>query len=119
MSEPWPTELQLTDAGTMLSIHFESGEQFILSAEFLRVESPSAEVRGHGPGQEQLVYGKKLVSIKAIEPVGTYAVRLLFSDRHSSGIYTWNYLNKLGRERETIWDSYIVKLATQERSREP
>ena len=118
MSEPWPTDLVLLDAGKNLRVHFESGEQFVLSAEFLRVESPSAEVKGHGPGQEQLVFGKKFVSITGVEPVGTYAVRLLFSDGHSTGIYTWSYFDKLGREGQSLWDSYLAKLTEQNRSRE-
>lgn len=118
VSDPWPTDLVLLDAGKNLRIHFESGEQFVLSAEFLRVESPSAEVKGHGPGQEQLVFGKKFVLITGIEPVGTYAVRLLFSDGHSTGIYTWSYFDKLGREGQNLWESYLAKLAEQNRSRE-
>ena len=119
MSEPWPTELRLTAAGTLLNIRFESGAHYVLSAEFLRVESPSAEVRGHGPSQQQLVYGKRLVTITAIEPVGTYAVRLIFNDGHTSGIYTWSYLNTLGQEGQSLWNSYIAKLASQGRQREP
>jgi DUF971 family protein len=115
--EIWPTELRVKDRGTNLSVTFESGESFELSAEYLRVESPSAEVKGHGPGQEQLVFGKRDVLITKVEPVGTYAVRLIFSDQHSTGLYTWNYLAKLGRERKEIWLAYIAKLETQRKSR--
>ena len=83
---PWPTELRIKNQGTKLAVTFDSGESFELSAEYLRVESPSAEVKGHGPGQEQLVYGKRNVAISKAEPVGTYAVRLIFSDGHSEKI---------------------------------
>jgi DUF971 family protein len=119
VSEIWPTELRLTDAGRMLRVIFDSGEALALPAELLRVESPSAEVKGHGPGQEQLVFGKRLVTISAVEPVGNYAVRLKFSDGHSTGIFTWTYLAKLGREQESIWNAYLGQLATQGRSRDP
>ena len=119
MSDRWPTELRINEAGRMLHVTFDSGETFALPAELLRVESPSAEVKGHGPGQEQLVFGKRLVSISGAEPVGNYAVRLKFSDGHSTGIFTWPYLAKLGREQESIWNAYVDKLKAQGRSREP
>ena len=111
MSESWPEELRLKDGGRLLAIRFEDGASAELSAELLRVESPSAEVKGHGPGQEQLVWGKRKVRISRLEPVGTYAVRIVFDDGHSTGLYTWGYLLKLGRERETIWQGYLDKLA--------
>jgi DUF971 family protein len=94
----------------MFSITYDSGEAFDLSAEYLRVESPSAEVKGHGPGQEQLVPGKRNVAVTRLEPVGTYAVRIIFDDGHSTGLYTWSYLAKLGRERENVWPAYLEKL---------
>lgn len=119
MSEPWPTELRVNDLGQSLLISFDSGESFKISAELLRVESPSAEVRGHGPGQEQLVYGKRLISISKIEPIGTYAARIIFSDGHSTGLYTWAYLAKLGREQIELWEAYLEKLKAENRSREP
>jgi len=119
VSEPWPTELRLADSGRMLKVSFEDERRFEIAAELLRVESPSAEVKGHGPGQEQLVFGKKLVTITQIEPVGTYAVRIFFSDGHSSGIYTWAYLAKLGHEAEMLWAEYMAKLASAGRSRNP
>ena len=119
VSEPWPSELRLSDAGHNMKISFQSGETFDLPAELLRVESPSAEVRGHGPGQEQLVFGKRLVSILRIGPVGNYAVRLMFSDGHSSGIFTWAYLAKLGVEQDEIWNAYLAKLEAEGRSRDP
>lgn len=118
MSEIWPTELRVQDHGTNLAIRFDSGESFNLSAEYLRVESPSAEVKGHGPGQEQLVYGKRRIAISKAEPVGSYAVRLIFSDGHSTGLYTWSYLVKLGREHSEIWLAYEAKLKADNRSRD-
>ncbi len=119
MSEAWPTEIKLTDAGRVLKVTFDNQSHYDLRAELLRIESPSAEVKGHGPGQEQLVYGKKLVSITGIEPVGTYAIRLKFSDGHSTGIYTWPYLEKLGQTGEELWAEYLAKLKEAGRSREP
>ena len=110
MSEPWPEELRLRDGGTLLTVRFDSGELFDLDAEYLRVESPSAEVKGHGPGQEQLVWGKRKVRITKLEPVGSYAVRLIFDDGHSTGLFTWPYLFKLGRERAEIWSAYLAKI---------
>ena len=111
MNDPWPEELRLGSGGTNLEVTFDNGEKHRLDAEYLRVESPSAEVKGHGPGQEQLVWGKRKVRISRLEPVGTYAVRIVFDDGHSTGLYTWPYLLKLGRERETIWQGYLDKLA--------
>ena len=111
MSEPWPDELRLAADGAALNVRFDTGEQVALPAEYLRVESPSAEVKGHGPGQEQLVWGKRNVKISRLEPVGSYAVRIIFDDGHSTGLFTWPYLLKLGRERETIWQGYLYKIA--------
>ncbi len=110
MTDPWPEELRLRSGGRQLQVRFDTGDSFDLDAEYLRVESPSAEVKGHGPGQEQLVTGKRHVTISRLEPVGTYAVRLMFSDGHSTGLYTWQYLAKLGREHETVWAEYLAKL---------
>lgn len=106
----WPTEIVLSQQGRLLTIKFESSESFGISAELLRVESPSAEVRGHGPGQETPQWGKRDVTITRIEPVGNYAVRLHFSDGHNTGIYTWTYLLTLGRETETRLTAYLEKL---------
>lgn len=111
MNDPWPEELRLAAGGTELNVRFDTGEQVALPAEYLRVESPSAEVKGHGPGQEQLVWGKRKVKISRLEPVGTYAVRIVFDDGHSTGLYTWPYLLKLGREQEAIWAAYLEKIA--------
>ncbi len=117
MADPWPTELVSREQGRILTIRFDTGEAFDLDAEYLRVESPSAEVKGHGPGQEQLVSGKRDVSMSRLEPVGSYALRIVFSDGHSTGLFTWNYLAKLGREREQIWSSYLKKLSDAGKSR--
>jgi DUF971 family protein len=118
VTKAWPTELKLTERGKTLRVTFDDGNVYDLPAELLRVESPSAEVKGHGPGQEQLVFGKRLVSINKVEPVGAYAVRLIFSDSHSTGIYTWPYLAKLGRDKATIWQAYLEKLKAESRSRD-
>ncbi len=115
---PWPTELRLRDGGGIVRITFDSGEAFELEAEYLRVESPSAEVKGHGPGEEVTVAGKRNVTIRQIEEIGNYAVRLIFSDGHSTGLYTWAYLLKLGRERESLWRSYLDRLESQGLGRE-
>lgn len=99
MSTPWPTELRLDAAKTTLSVAFDNGERFALPAEYLRVESPSAEVQGHGPGEKQIVTGKEHVRITALEPVGNYAVRIVFDDGHNTGLYSWDYLYGLGRDQ--------------------
>ncbi len=118
MTDAWPTELRIQDSGAKLLITFDNGTSYNLSAELLRVESPSAEVKGHGPGQEQLVFGKRRVTIIKAEPIGSYAVRLIFSDTHSTGLYTWNYLAKLGKDENTIWQAYETKLKNKGRSRD-
>jgi DUF971 family protein len=114
----WPEELRLHDEGAVLTVTFDSGERHDLRAEYLRVESPSAEVKGHGPGQEVTVAGKRHVTIRQIEPVGNYAVRLVFSDGHSTGLYSWDYLAKLGREEERLWAAYLERLEEQGLSRD-
>ena len=106
-SASWPTELRVSPARDILTVSFDSGEHFELGAEYLRVESPSAEVRGHGRGQKQIVIGKDDIKIERLEPVGNYAVRIVFEDGHDSGLFSWDYLFKLGRERETIWSAYL------------
>jgi len=116
-AKAWPTELRVRDKGDTLNVSFDTGESFDLSAEYLRVESPSAEVKGHGPGQEVTIAGKTLVKILSVEPVGNYAVKIQFTDRHSSGIYSWNYLHKLGIEYEEIWAAYLQKLKDEGKSR--
>ena len=110
MTDIWPLELTSKQQGRVLTIRFDNDESLDLDAEYLRVESPSAEVKGHRQGQELLVSGKRNVFVARLEPVGRYAVRIVFSDGHSTGLYTWDYLAKLGRERETIWAAYLEKL---------
>jgi DUF971 family protein len=104
----WPTELRLNKAKDVLHITYEDGATFELRAEYLRVESPSAEVQGHGSGNKTIVTGKSGVGIKAIEPVGNYAARLVFDDGHDTGLFTWAYLRKLGQEEAEIWAAYIA-----------
>jgi DUF971 family protein len=117
-SRAWPEELRLRDKGAVLTVSFDNGERYDLPAEYLRVESPSAEVKGHGAGQEVTVPGKRHVTIRQIEPVGNYAARLIFSDGHSTGLYSWDYLAKLGREQERLWAAYLDKLDSQGLSRD-
>jgi DUF971 family protein len=104
---PWPTELRLDGAKTTLTVSFDDGGRFALPAEYLRVESPSAEVQGHGPGQKQIVKGKEKVKIAGLEPVGNYAVRILFDDGHDTGLFSWDYLHELGREHAARWAAYV------------
>jgi len=115
----WPIELRLKQAEKVLEIDFDDGTSFRLPAEYLRVESPSAEVQGHGPGQKQLVAGRAHVGILRLEPVGHYAVRIVFDDLHDTGIYSWSYLHELGREQERRWADYLVALERQGLAREP
>ena len=114
-----PTEIKLHQKSRLLEIAFESGERFKLPFEFLRVYSPSAEVRGHGPGQETLQIGKKDVEITGIEPVGSYAVQLVFSDGHDSGLYSWNYLYNIGVNQDAMWAEYLQRMQEAGASREP
>jgi DUF971 family protein len=106
-SNPWPSEIRLNPARDMLTVAFEDGSRFELAAEYLRVESPSAEVRGHGGGPKTIVRGKENVKISGLEPVGNYAVRIGFDDGHDSGLYSWAYLHKLGSEKDRIWADYL------------
>ena len=115
----WPTELRLRTAEKLLEIDFDNGARFRLPAEFLRVESPSAEVQGHGPGDKQIVAGRAHVGILRLEPVGNYAVRIVFDDLHDTGIYSWSYLYELGIEQERRWRDYLAALAKSGQSREP
>lgn len=104
---PWPSELRLSPAHDALTVCFESGERFTLAAEYLRVESPSAEVRGHGGGPRKIITGKQDVKIAALEPVGNYAIRIGFDDGHDSGLFSWDYLFRLGAEKDRIWAEYL------------
>ena len=115
----WPVELRLKKAEKQLEISFDDGTNFRLAAEYLRVESPSAEVQGHGPGQKTLVPGRAHVGIMTLEPVGNYAVRIIFDDLHDTGIYSWSYLYQLGVEYDERWRAYVEALAANGLSREP
>ncbi len=117
-NRPWPTELRLKNHGKLLVVTFDNGETHEYSAEFLRVESPSAEVKGHGPGQEKTVPGKRNVAILSIEPVGNYAAKPIFSDNHSTGIFSWETLLDMGRHQPEIWETYLEKLEEQGLSRD-
>ena len=114
-----PTEINLHQVSKVLDIAFDDGSAYSLPCEYLRVYSPSAEVRGHGPGQEVLQVGKREVNINAIEPVGVYAVKLVFSDGHDTGIYSWDYLYDLGAKHESNWKSYLARLGQAGKSRDP
>ncbi|HET6603883.1 MAG TPA: DUF971 domain-containing protein [Xanthomonadaceae bacterium] len=116
---PRPTRITLHRGSHALEVAFDSGESFLLPCEYLRVHSPSAEVQGHGPGQRQLVAGKRQVTITRVEPVGRYAVLLRFSDGHDTGIYTWQTLHELGRDQAQNWQAYLDALAAASRSRDP
>jgi len=116
--ERFPTEIKLHQKSRVMEIAFSDGRDFRLPYEFLRVYSPSAEVRGHGPGQEVLQTGKREVEIRSLEPVGSYAVQPVFSDGHSTGIYSWDYLYELGENQETLWAEYLSKLAAAGAKRE-
>lgn len=118
-SQHWPQELRLKKAEKVLQITFDDGACFALPAEYLRVESPSAEVQGHGPGQKTLVSGRRHVGIMTLEPVGNYAVRILFDDLHDSGLYSWDYLYALGANLDERWAAYLADLETNGLSRDP
>ena len=115
---PSPTELKLHQKSRRLEITFSDGRRFSLSCEFLRVFSPSAEVRGHGPGREVLQTGKRAVAIVTLDAVGSYAVQPAFSDGHATGIYAWDYLYSLGTDQDRLWTAYLAKLAAAGASRE-
>ncbi|MDP2432590.1 MAG: DUF971 domain-containing protein [Pseudomonadota bacterium] len=116
---PIPTEIKLHQQSRLMEVAFNNGDRYDFSHEYLRVYSPSAEVRGHGPGQETLQVGKKNVEIRNVEPVGHYAVCLTFSDGHDSGIYSWDYLYDLGRHQEAYWKAYLLRMEQAGASREP
>lgn len=118
-TEHWPREIRLKKEEKILEIDFDDGASFALPAELLRVESPSAEVQGHSPEQKTLVAGRRHVGIMAVEPVGNYAVRIKFDDLHDTGIYSWQYLYALGRNREQVWQDYLHALAASGLSRDP
>lgn len=108
--DPTPTEIRLRTGSRCLTVRFDDDQQFDLPFEYLRVSSPSAEVKGHGPGQEVLQTGKEGVQVLKVEPVGRYAVRLIFDDGHDSGLFSWRYLHELGREQDKRWADYLDRL---------
>jgi len=118
-THPWPSELRLAKDRKALTVTFDTGDRVALDAEYLRVMSPSAEVQGHSPDERKTVPGKRNVAILEINPIGNYAVRLVFDDMHSTGIYSWDYLLELGRGRERKWQSYLDELASKGLSRDP
>ena len=113
MADPWPTELRLDKDKRVLTVTFDDGQSFALPAELLRVLSPSAEVQGHSEAQRVTVAGKKQVGIVRIEPVGNYAVRIVFDDGHDTGLFVWDYLRELGENRDARWQSYLNDLAAK------
>ena len=114
-----PTEIKLHQKSRLLEIAFDDDASYQLPYEFLRVYSPSAEVRGHGPGQETLQAGKKEVGVREVLPVGTYAMKIVFDDGHDTGLYTWDYLYNLGQHQAELWQEYLERLAAAGGSREP
>ncbi|MEE8189644.1 MAG: DUF971 domain-containing protein [Kiloniellales bacterium] len=118
-TEHWPKEIRYLAEDKRLEVEFDNGERFSYPAELLRVESPSAEVQGHGPGDKKVIPGRKHVGIMGIEPVGNYAVYIKFDDLHDSGIFSWQYLYELGRNQEKIWRNYLAELERLGLSREP
>jgi DUF971 family protein len=118
-SAAWPTELRLRKDKAALLVTFDTGEAYELPAEFLRVHSPSAEVQGHSPDERKTVGGKRSVVVLEVQPVGNYAVRLVFDDLHSTGIFSWDYLLKLGRGQDRMWGDYLGELAAKGLTRDP
>ncbi|OAN50308.1 hypothetical protein A6A04_02605 [Paramagnetospirillum marisnigri] len=119
IEKPWPEEIKVDKVARTLSVLFSDGKRFVLPAELLRVESPSAEVQGHSPSEKKLVSGRMHVGIIGVEPVGNYAVKLVFDDLHDSGIYSWDYLYALGEQQDAIWANYLAELDSAGLSRDP
>ena len=118
-TEHWPLEVRYVSQDKRLEVEFDDGATFSYPAELLRVESPSAEVQGHGPGQKQIVPGRRHVGIMKIEPVGNYAIRIKFDDLHDTGIFSWSYLYRLGRDQDEIWRAYLAGREAKGLSRDP
>jgi DUF971 family protein len=116
-ARPWPVELSVKRAARRLDVSFDDGSSFSLPAEYLRVMTPSAEDRGHGAGPGRLVFGKEAVGIADLQPVGRYAVRIVFDDGHDTGLYSWDELHRLGKNREALWKGYLERLAREGKSR--
>ncbi|PWL17957.1 DUF971 domain-containing protein [Falsochrobactrum shanghaiense] len=119
MSDVWPTELRVSADRKQLTVAFDDGNRFELSAELLRVLSPSAEVQGHSPEQRVTVGGKRDVEIMKMDPIGNYAVRITFDDMHDTGLFSWTYLHTLGIERDALWQAYLDELSQKNLSRDP
>ena len=115
--DPWPLEINICENGKVLELSFDNNEKFLISAELLRVESPSAEVQGHGPNEKKTLSGKQAVVILAVEQVGNYAIKLRFDDGHDTGIYSWKYLYHLGSQKAEVWSKYLERLASKGMSR--
>ena len=115
--DPWPLEIKVCENGKVLELSFDNNEKFLISAELLRVESPSAEVQGHGPSEKKILPGKQAVVILAVEQVGNYAVKLRFDDGHDTGIYSWKYLYHLGSQKAAVWSKYLEQLESKGMSR--
>ena len=116
-NDPWPTELKVDNNRRVLTVAFDDGADYALTAELLRVMSPSAEVQGHSPEERVTVPGKKAVRILRIEPVGNYAARIVFDDGHNTGLFTWAYLRELGEKKEARWQDYLAELAAKRLTR--
>jgi DUF971 family protein len=116
---PWPVELRVNRQDKTLAVAFDNGESYRLPAELLRVESPSAEVQGHGPGQKTIVAGRRHVGVMDVEPVGHYAIRIKFDDLHDTGIFSWAYLRHLGQNQDALWRAYLDALEARGLSRDP
>lgn len=114
-----PLEIRVKSAEKTLEVDFEDGRSFQFPAEILRVESPSADVQGHTPDQKTIVAGRRHVGITGVEPVGSYAIRITFDDMHNNGLYTWDYLYRLGENQELVWQAYLQALAEKGLSRDP
>ncbi len=117
-STPWPTELRLSKDKRALNVKFDDGKSYLFPAEFLRVLSPSAEVQGHSPDQRVTVGGKRNVAVASLEPIGNYAVRIVFDDRHDTGLYSWSYLRELGEDYDRRWAAYLQELKAKGLSRD-
>ena len=117
-TRPWPTELRLAKDRKALTVTFDTGESYAFDAEYLRVMSPSAEVQGHSPDERKTVPGKRKVMILEVQPVGNYAIRLVFDDMHSTGIFSWDYLLELGQSQPRYWQDYLDELAAKGMTRD-
>ena len=118
-STPTPSDIKLRKQSRVLELHYEDGTHFSVPWEFLRVYSPSAEVRGHHPSQAQLQWGKRNIGVRELKPAGHYALQIVFDDGHDTGLYTWDYLFKLGRDHEALWNEYLDELHAAGKSRDP